>query len=148
MAHSATPRAALDRLVDATKDGSLDALCERFGVRLLSSFGSATRNGVMPPKDLDIGVSFRRETSGAHGPQGGVHARLQLWTALADLTECEQIDLVIIDVDNPVLRAEALTGIPLYERTSGEFAEAQIAAVGEARDMAPFRRRSLELMAR
>ncbi len=142
-----TPRAALAKLVAATLDGSLDALCERFEVRLLSAFGSATRNGETPPKDLDIGVSFQRKNFGPQGSQASLQARLTLWGALVDLTGCEQIDVVVLDVDNPVLRAEALLGVPLYEFEAGEFAETQIAAVGEVRDLAPFRRRSLELMA-
>jgi hypothetical protein len=73
---------------------------------------------------------------------------LALWETLVDLSGCEQIDLVVLDVDNPVLRSEALVGVPLYESQDGEFAEAQIAVIGEVRDMAPFRRHSLELMAR
>lgn len=147
MTVASAPRDALARLVAATLDGSLDALCERFEVRILCAFGSAARSGEAEPKDLDIGVSFRRETSGPHAPQASLEARLALWEALADLSGCEQIDLVVLDVDNPVLRSEALVGVPLYERQDGEFAEAQIAAVGEVRDLAPFRRRSLELMA-
>lgn len=138
------PREALAKLVAATVDGSIDALCERFKVRLLCAFGSATREGETSPKDLDIGVSFRRQTN---GPAASLEVGSALWDALADLTGCELIDLVVLDVDNPVLRSEALVGIPLYERVDGEFAEAQIAAVGEVRDLAPFRRRSLELMA-
>jgi predicted nucleotidyltransferase len=144
---SSTPRTALAKLVAATLDGSLDALCERFEVRLLSAFGSATRNGEAPPKDLDIGVSFRRENYGPPGPHASLESRLALWEALVDLTGFEQIDLVVLDVNNPVLRAEALLGVPLYECQADEYAEAQIAAVGEVRDLAPFRRRSLELMA-
>ena len=101
------PREALERLVAATVDGSLDTLCERFEVRLLCAFGSAARSGETAPKDLDIGVSFRRETNGPHGPQASLEARLALWEALVDLSGCEQIDLVVLDVDNPVLRSEA-----------------------------------------
>lgn len=148
MVNPSTPRDALARLEAATLDGSLDALCERFEVRLLCAFGSAARSGETAPKDLDIGVSFRRETNGPHAPQASLEARLALWEALVDLSGCEQIDLVVLDVDNPVLRSEALVGVPLYESVVGEFAEAQIAALGEVRDLAPFRRRSLELMAR
>jgi hypothetical protein len=62
-----TPRVALAKLVAATLDGTLDGLCERFEVRLLSAFGSATRDGETPPKDLDIGVSFQRKNYGLHG---------------------------------------------------------------------------------
>jgi predicted nucleotidyltransferase len=127
-------------VVDATKDGSLDELCERFEVRVMSAFGSATLDSIAEPKDLDIGVSFRRSCA-KRDPVG-------LWGALADLTGYEGIDVVLLDVDDPVLRAEALTGVPLYESVSGEYAEAQIAALGEKRDTDYLRRRNLELMAR
>ena len=97
------------------------------------------------PNDLDVGVSFQRDTEGqrVRDPRD----RIALWTALVELTGYEGIDLVVLDVDNPVLRADALTGVPLYEFKAGEYAEAQIAAVGERRDTAHLRRRNLELMA-
>jgi hypothetical protein len=47
-----------------------------------------------------------------------------------------------------VMRAEALTGIGLYERRSGQFAEAQIAAVGERRDTDDRHRRTLATMSK
>lgn len=143
-------RSALGILIDATRDGRLDELCSRFEVRVMSAFGSATRAGLgegPEPKDLDIAVSFQRQSQSASG-QERLAVRIALWTALVDLTGYEGIDLVVIDVDNPVLRAEALTGVPLFESISGEYAEAQIAAMGECRDTAHLRRRNLELMAK
>jgi predicted nucleotidyltransferase len=137
------PRLALAGLMDAARDGRLDVLCEKFSVRVMSAFGSAASESRVDPHDLDVGVSFRREPHA----RNGVGDRIALWTALVELTDYEGIDLVVLDVDNPVLRAEALTGVPLYEWRRGEFAEAQIAAVGERRDTAASRRRNLELMA-
>jgi predicted nucleotidyltransferase len=137
-------RTALSVLVAAALDGRLDALCEPLGVALMSAFGSATHQSLHEPRDLDIGVSFRR-----HGQVALVSApRLALWTALVDLTGYEGIDVVVIDGDNPVLRAEALNGVALYEHHCDQFAEARIAAVGEQRDTAHLRRRNLELMAK
>ena len=140
--NSSSARSALATLVDATRDGRLDSLCERFEVRVMSAFGSATRPSPTEPNDLDVAVSFSRSLDAPI-----VGDRIGLWTALVDLTGYEPIDIVVLDVDDPVLRAEALTGVPLYESIRGEFAEAQIAAVGERRDTAHLRRRNLELMA-
>lgn len=143
MTRPSNPREGLAILIAAAADGRLDLLCETFEVRVLSAFGSAIRHTPALPNDLDIGVSFR----GASKQIGQYGARVALWDALVDLTGCEAIDVVVLDVDNPILRAEALTGVPLYEREAGDYAEAQIAAVGEARDTAHLRRRNLELMA-
>lgn len=141
-ARSTDPTAAFALVVELAKSGALDQLCERHGVRILSAFGNATRTSELrPPEDLDIGVSFIDPVDGRRG-------RLDLWGDLVDLTGCEAIDLVVIDIDDPVLRAEALTGFGLYENVSGAFAESQIAAVGERRDTAHLRRMNLELMAR
>ena len=135
-----TARDALARLVDAAHRGALDDVCEDHGVRVLSAFGSATRPSYPgTPGDLDVGVSFLDTTQSR---------ALGLWDALVDLTGYEGVDLVVIDVDDPVLRSEALTGIPLYEHQRGAFGEAQIAALGERRDTAHLRRLNLELMAR
>lgn len=132
-------------LLRAAENGQLDQICERFDVRVLSAFGSVVHDSPVEPNDLDVGVSFRRDTEGqrVRDPRD----RIALWTALVELTGYEGIDLVVLDVDNPVLRADALTGVPLYEFKAGEYAEAQIAAVGERRDTAHLRRRNLELMA-
>lgn len=135
-------RAALAELVAASHDGRLDVICDQFGVLVMSAFGSATRPSLAEPNDLDVGVGFRREPHQKYGTGD----RLALWGALVDLTGYETIDVVVLDVDDPVLRAEALTGVALYESERGAFAEAQIAAVGERRDTAYMRRRNLELM--
>jgi predicted nucleotidyltransferase len=138
----AQARVALEALVEASRDGRLDEICERFDVAVMSVFGSAIVESSIEPNDLDVGVIFRRDAV-----PGTTKRRLKLWSALVDLVGYEAVDLVNLDVDNPVLRAEALTGLPLYESVRGEYAEAQIAAVGERRDTAAMRRRNLELMA-
>jgi predicted nucleotidyltransferase len=138
----ASARSALAVLVSASRDGRLDEICERFDVAVMSAFGSAIVDSSIEPNDLDVGVIFRRDAA-----PGTTKRRLELWSALVDLVGYEAVDLVNLDVDNPVLRAEALTGMPLYEYVRGEYAEAQIAAVGERRDTAAMRRRNLELMA-
>lgn len=143
MVESCDARLALAVLRDASRDGRLEQICERFNVRVMSAFGSATHESSLEPNDLDIGVSFRREPESKRDPRD----RIALWAALVELTQYERVDLVVLDVDNPVLRAEALTAVALFESQAGEFAEAQIAAVGERRDTSHSRRRNLELMA-
>lgn len=138
---AADPRTAFARFVAAAESGELDVICERHGVSVMSAFGSAIHPATLkPPDDLDIGVSF---VDRLHGRRN----RLLLWDDLVELTGCEVIDLVMLDVDDPVLRSEALTGFGLYENVRGAFAEAQIAAVGERRDTAHLRQMNLELMA-
>ena len=135
------PRTGFARLVELANAGGLDTACEKFGVRVMCAFGSATRESTLrPPDDLDIGVSFIDRSAGRR-------QQIALWTALVELSGCEAIDLVVLDVDDPVLRAEALTGFGLYEDVSGAFAVMQMAAMGERRDTAHLRRMNLELMA-
>jgi predicted nucleotidyltransferase len=127
-------RHALDRLLAAAADGRLDEVCERFGVRLLGAFGSATVPGA-EPSDLDLGVGFRAE------------ARvLELLDALTALTGYDRIDLVVLDGADPVVRAEALTGVPLYQHAPGVFATEQMAALAERRDTEWLRRLDLEAL--
>ncbi len=127
----------------AAVDGRLDEICEEYGVVVMSAFGSAAGSHKPDPDDLDLGVHFERGMD----PMLRARRQLALWEALADLTGYEGIDVVCLDVDNPVLRVEALNGIPIYERSADVYAEARLAALGEFRDTAHLRRRSLELMA-
>lgn len=136
-----TPRDALARLLEATGDGRLDELCERRGVALLSAFGSATvaaegDGAEQEPADLDIGVSF-----------GEAPDLLGLLDDLVVLTGFDGVDLVPLDGAGPVLRSEALTGLPLFESVAGAFARAQMAALAERWDTAWLRRLDLEAMA-
>ncbi|MGH9213384.1 MAG: nucleotidyltransferase family protein [Acidimicrobiales bacterium] len=135
------PMAALDRLLAATSRGEIDTICERHRVELLGVFGSAVRHhyghNARPPRDLDVAVSF----AGSHRPI------LELLDDLVAITDYDGIDLAVLDGANPVLRAEALTGIGLYERTGGAWATAQMAALAERRDTAHLRRLDLQALA-
>lgn len=119
-----TPAEGFERLRAATADGRLDALCDRLGVELLVVFGSAARPPAgAPPNDLDVAVSL--------DDPGRL---LELVDALLDLTDCDALDVAVLDRATPVLRARALTGVGLYERTPGLFAVSQMAALAEERD--------------
>ena len=94
-------------------------------MRLLGVFGSAARRdvGTGEPHDVDIAVSFL-----------GAPQELALIDALTQITGYDHIDLAVIDGAAPLLRAEALVGIPLYEHEAGAYAEAQMAAMAIRRD--------------
>lgn len=134
-------RAAAERLLVVAESGGLDDLCEQFGVRLLSIFGSAVRNdapGAPDPQDLDVAVAFR---PGSAGDLFGFVAKL------ADLAGPAELDPLDLDAAEPVARAEALSGMPLYEDAPGAFAEARIAALLTRWDTAWLRRMQLEVLA-
>lgn len=63
-------------------------------------------------------------------------------------TGYDNIDVAVVTGEHPVLDAEAMGGIPLYERVSGAFAEAQMAAIGHLWDTAKFRELDRKLLAR
>ncbi len=128
--------AALASLRSAADDGTLDEICERHDVGVLSVFGSALTSA--EPGDLDVGVGFR-------GAGGDV---LGLLDDLTQLTGFDRLDIAVIDRSEPVLRARALSGLGLYESTAGLFATEQMAALAEERDTAWLRRLDLETLIR
>lgn len=128
--------AALGRLRVAAEDGTLDEICERRDVRVLGVFGSALTSP--EPRDLDIGVGFRRRGGDVLG----------LLDDLVQLTGCDRLDVAVIDGADPVLRARALSGLGLYEFAEGVFATEQMAALAEERDTAWLRQLDLETLIR
>lgn len=119
-----TAAEAAERLRDAAASGELDRIAERLGVRLLGIFGSAARpSPTAQPDDVDVAVSFR-----------GPPQELALIDALVQLTGFDSIDLAVLDGAAPLLRAEGLVGIPLFEDEAGAWATDQMAALAERRD--------------
>jgi predicted nucleotidyltransferase len=134
------PVAALDRLLGATERGEVDALGERHGIELLGVFGSAVRRlhdpDAPPPRDLDLAVRLGAESD-----------LLALIADLVDLAGYDGVDVAVLNGAESVLRSEALSGIGLYERETGAWATAQMAALAERRDTAHLRRLDLEALA-
>lgn len=137
MSDVGAPAEGLARLERAAESGELDALCDRYGVRLLTAFGSTAR-GDQAPRDLDIGVLFERDV------------RPDVLGLLADLTDLAGVDLDLAHLNRagPVLRERALLGtVGLFESERGALATAGTAALGERIDTDASRRLDLELLA-
>lgn len=129
-------RTALRRLQAAVEAGELDRDLEHLGVRVMGAFGSATRADG-EPGDLDVGVVF-----------AGPARLLEVIDLLVRATGYDAIDVAVVEGEHPVLDAEALCGLPLYESVPGAFAAAQMAALGHRRDTQPFRALDLARLAR
>jgi len=129
-------RQAMARLEAAAVNGTLERMLEPLEVDVLGAFGSVLDDGPTP-NDLDVGARFKGEPR-----------LLELIDALTELTGYDSIDVAIITGDHPVLDANALTGIPLYEREKGQYAEAQMAALAHRRDTAWLRALDLDELAR
>lgn len=128
---------AVERLLAAAGSGELDDVCVDHGVRLLGLFGSAVSPGSQNPDDVDVAVSF-----------AGPPDELGLLDELTRITQFDRIDLAVIDGANPVLRAEALVGLPLFEREHGAYANTQMAALAERRDTEWLRKLDLRALSK
>lgn len=126
------------RLVEATTNGSLDALCTRHAVAVLGAHGSAV-TGDRPACDLDVAVPFR-------GPSD-IDVLLSLSQGLSDLAGGAEIDVIDLSRVDPVARTHGLSGPPLFEDRPGRFAEVTIAALSERLDTAWLRRLEREVLA-
>jgi predicted nucleotidyltransferase len=116
---------------------AIESLCDRCGIELMTIFGSAADPMTEQPGDLDVAVQ---------GTSSDVDV-LGITDALVELTHCDAIDVTVLNRARPVIRARALCGIGLYERTAGALARAQMAALGEWRDTAWLRKLDLERLA-
>ena len=129
---------SLDRLRAAADDGRLDDVAHRYGVALITVFGSAVRTP-QRARDLDVAVSLPAGTDGL----------LALVGELADLTASDDVDVVVIDNASPTARFSGLVGAqPLYEASPGLFARTQMAAALEFYETAWLRDLDLQRMAR
>lgn len=135
-----SPREALERLRGAAKDGRLEELCRRHGIRILGVFGSTLDPDWPEPGDLDIAVEFER------GADGDVIAVIN---DLIDLLHFQDVDVLNLSraANNPVARTSGLVGEPLYESEPGAYARAQLHAVMQRMDATWLRRLELELLA-
>lgn len=130
----ATPQEGMARLVAATESGELDDLARRYGIRVITVFGSTGR-GEPDPRDLDVGVLFEARAPGDF---------LRLHGELADLTQAE-IDLGDINAGSVLFRDRALGhATPIWESEPGAWLAATVAAALESMDTRWLRRVDLE----
>lgn len=128
---------SLARLRAAADDGRLDDVARRYGVGLITVFGSAIRTPERA-RDLDVAVSLPAGTDGL----------LALVGELADLTVSDDVDVLVLDDASPTARFSGLVGAqPLYEASPGLFARTQMAAALEFYETAWLRELDLQRMA-
>lgn len=103
-------------------------IAETGGFRLAVLFGSAAR-GSTQPEDLDIGVLA-----------DGLIDTVALTNQLTRSLRRQEVDVTDLRAAPPILLAlVAREGIPLYERTSGEFARFASLAIRRFADTRKFR---------
>lgn len=133
-----TPRIALTRLRVARSAGTLAALCDRHGLRLLVVFGSASREADAE-RAADLDLAF------LPGPPVDQLALLQ---GLYELTGYESVDLMDLSRAGIVARAHALgRGQLLFEDEAHRFAEQQLLAIARRADTQWLRNLELGVLA-
>jgi predicted nucleotidyltransferase len=132
-----SPAEGLRRLRAATRSSSLDALCARHAIRVLTVFGSAVRDDPNA-RDLDIAVIL----------EAGHRADYpRLIADLVDVT-ADDVDLVVLNGAGSLIRERALVEAdPLYESEEGAWSRAATAAAVERMDTDWMRQISLRLLA-
>ena len=131
-----TPGQALEILRGSA---SLTAVCRNRGVILLTAFGSAIKPNGMP-HDLDLGVLFE---------YGGPRDLLGLLDDLVVMTDCDFLDVTVLNDAGPVIRERALVGAEvLFEARRSIHANASISAMLERMDTAWMRALIVEELAR
>lgn len=99
------------------------------------AFGSARDGMVRPGSDLDIGILTQTLP--------GLEEQLDLLIRLQATLGFEDIDLVILNDANPILRFEAISGRPLFCRDVDRRAEFVSLSAREYEDAMAFWQRSL-----
>jgi hypothetical protein len=129
-----TDQDALDQL---RQQGFAD-FCRRNGIALAMLFGSASRGGTGPESDIDLAVSLG-ESSPTAGAAGLTQARRRLIRDLCAYLHRSDVDLVLVNGADPLLRFEiAEGGKPLYEEKPGLFADFCSLAVRQHEDARVF----------
>ncbi|MFQ5610731.1 MAG: nucleotidyltransferase domain-containing protein [Anaerolineae bacterium] len=99
------------------------------------SFGSGQHGRVGPGSDVDIGVLMESPPS--------LDERFELLARLQAALHFEDIDLVILNGANPILRFEAISGRPLFCRDADRRAEFASLTAREYEDEMAFWQRSI-----
>lgn len=99
-------------------------------------FGSAQRGQISPSSDVDIGVLMESPPSLAE--------QLDLLAKLQAALQFEDIDLVILNEANPILRFEAISGRSLFCRDLDRRAEFASLTAREYEDEMAFLQRAMQ----
>lgn len=105
------------------------------GLVAVWAFGSSQDGQVGPGSDMDIAVLFESPPS--------LEAQIALLAELQDALHFEDIDLVVLNDANPILRFEAISGRPLFCRDPGRRAEFASLTAREYEDEMALWQRSL-----
>ncbi|MDO5068149.1 MAG: hypothetical protein Q4D96_12780 [Propionibacteriaceae bacterium] len=128
---------ALERIRQASADGSLAELCRSQGIELLVLFGSAVSSPT--PGDIDLAVGF--EPAGAGNLLDAVNA-------LSEAFATDALDVMDLDRAGPVARQRALTrGEILHQSSPRAFSERHLWALAEYMETAGLRQLQREVLA-
>lgn len=83
-----------------------DALSKNHHIVAAWHFGSTKNGNIRPGADIDIGVLFDRMPS--------LDELADLRAAVQDALDFDEIDLVVLNQASPILRFEAVSGLPVY----------------------------------
>jgi predicted nucleotidyltransferase len=100
------------------------------------TFGSGQSGQASPGSDVDIGVLLESPASLAE--------QLDLLAKLQTALQFEDIDLVVLNEVNPILRFEAISGRPLFCRDPGRRAEFASLTAREYEDEMALWRRAMQ----
>lgn len=100
-------------------------------------FGSAQAGEIRAGGDVDIGVLFESPPSLAE--------QLELLARLQEALGVEEIDLVVLNEANPILRFEAISGRPLFCRDAGQRAGFASLTAREYEDEMAFLQRAMAM---
>jgi predicted nucleotidyltransferase len=101
------------------------------------AFGSAAGGRVAPGSDVDVGVWFASRPT--------FDQQLALLGRLQDALGVDEIDLVLLNDANPILRFEALSGRTLYNRDPSRCAGFASLTAREYEDAMAFWERGLQI---
>jgi predicted nucleotidyltransferase len=99
------------------------------------AFGSAQNGQINLGSDIDIGVLFASLPT--------LDEQIDLLTNLQQTLQTDNIDLVVLNNANPILRFEAVSGRPVYCRDDGQRAEFVSLTAREYEDDMAFLQRAM-----
>ncbi len=118
---------------EVSRENGIVALLEKYfssrlDVRLAFLFGSAARGRLSRSSDVDVAVYFEGQYSSEEN---------SLWRDLETLLD-RDVDLLVLNKDNPTLAWSAMRGIPLLIRDYTFYLEYMLQVSREAEDFQDF----------